>query len=303
LEIAQLEAFILAADLGSFRRAADYLHLSQPSLSARIHSLEQELGVSLFHRMGRGVRLTEMGKLFLGYGEKTLSTLNQGKEAINSAMNASGGILNMASARNIGTYTMPSMLDKFRQAYPGINVHINIGRSSDVLQMVLNEEVHLGLSRALNHPDILTIHLYDEEIVLTTNPNHPFAVKGMASIYDVAREPLILYDRESSYFVLINETCRAAGISPRVEMTLDSIEATKHLVELDMGISFLPKSGVKDELERGTLSIIPLEEGYSVTLPTAVLIKRSQTYLPSVTAFLKVLRNTYQFELPQLPEN
>tara|TARA_Y100000590_G_scaffold135892_2_gene155512 strand:- start:576 stop:1310 length:735 start_codon:yes stop_codon:yes gene_type:complete len=244
-----------------------------------------------------------MGKLFLGYGEKTLSTLNQGKEAINSAMNASGGILNMASARNIGTYTMPSMLDKFRQAYPGINVHINIGRSSDVLQMVLNEEVHLGLSRALNHPDILTIHLYDEEIVLTTNPNHPFAVKGMASIYDVAREPLILYDRESSYFVLINETCRAAGISPRVEMTLDSIEATKHLVELDMGISFLPKSGVKDELERGTLSIIPLEEGYSVTLPTAVLIKRSQTYLPSVTAFLKVLRNTYQFELPQLPEN
>ena len=118
MEIAQLEAFILAADLGSFRRAADYLHLSQPSLSARIHSLEQELGVSLFHRMGRGVRLTEMGKLFLGYGEKTLSTLNQGKEAINSAMNASGGILNMASARNIGTYTMPSMLDKFRQDLP-----------------------------------------------------------------------------------------------------------------------------------------------------------------------------------------
>jgi DNA-binding transcriptional LysR family regulator len=300
VEISQLRAFLSASENGSFRRAAESLRISQPSLSARVYALEQELGVSLFHRMGRGVRLTEMGKTFLPYAERSIESLRQGKDVIYSALNDIGGTLNMASARNIGTYALPTMLEQFRRQYPDINVHISIGRSSDVLQLVLNDEVQLGLARALNHHDIVTIHLYDEDISLATSPDHPFAKRGEASIYDVAREPLILYDKDSSYFVLINQVCRAAGIIPRVEMTLDSIEATKHLVELGMGISFLPRSGVRQELERDTIRLIPLSEGYNVTLPTAVLIRRAKEYSPSVIAFLRVLKQIYGAEVPML---
>ena len=302
MEISQPEAFLMAEEQGSFRRAAETLHLSQPSLSARVHALEEDLGVPLFHRMGRGVRLTEMGKALLPYIERAMEALRQGRDVIENARHASGGVLNMASARNIGTYTLPAILEQFRRQYPSINVHISIGRSADVLQMVLDEEVQLGLARALNHPDIVTIHLYDEDICLATSPDHPFAKRGEASIYEVAREPLILYDRESSYFVLINQVCRAAGISPRVEMTLDSIEATKHLVELGMGISFLPRSGVRHELEHDTIRLIPLMEGYSVTLPTAVLVRRAQHYSPTVLAFLKVLQQIYSVDIPLLEE-
>ena len=302
MEISQLEAFLMAEERGSFRRAAETLHLSQPSLSARVHALEEELGVPLFHRMGRGVRLTEMGKALLPYIERAMEALRQGRDVVENARHASGGVLNMASARNIGTYTLPAMLEQFRRQYPSINVHISIGRSADVLQMVLKEEVQLGLARALNHPDIVTTYLYDEDISLATSPDHPFAKRGEASIYEVAREPLILYDRDSSYFVLINQVCRAAGISPRVEMTLDSIEATKHLVELDMGISFLPRSGVRHELEHDTLRLIPLTEGYKVTLPTAVLVRRAQHYSPTVLAFLKVLQQIYNVDIPLLEE-
>ena len=182
---------------GSFRRAAEALYLTQPSLSARVHALEEELGVLLFHRMGRGVRLTEMGRAFLPFAERAMEALRQGRDVIDSARDASGGVLNMASARAIGTYTLPSILEKFRFRYPNIKVHINIGRSSDVLQMVVNEEVQLGLARALTDPDVVTFRLYDEEIALATSPDHPFAVRGEASIYEVAQEPLILYDRES----------------------------------------------------------------------------------------------------------
>ena len=293
MELAQLRAFLEAAERGSFRRAAEALFLTQPSLSARVHALEEELGVSLFHRMGRGVRLTEMGRAFLPYAERAMEALRQGRAVIDSARDASGGVLNMASARAIGTYTLPSILERFRLKYPNIKVHINIGRSSDVLQMVVDEEAQLGLARALTDPDVVTMRLYDEEIALATSPNHPFAVRGEASIYEVAQEPLILYDRESSYFVLINQVCRAAGISPRVEMTLDSIEATKHLVELGMGVSFLPRSGVRHELERGSLRLIPLTEGHQVSLPTAVMVRRAQHYSPAVLAFMDVLREMY----------
>ncbi len=293
MELAQLEAFLAAAERGSFRRAAEALFLSQPSLSARVHTLEAELGVPLFHRMGRGVRLTEMGKAFRPYTERAIEALRQGREVVDTARDASGGVLQIASARAIGTYTLPSILDRFRQEYPSIKVHINVGRSSNVLQMVADEEVQVGLSRMLTDQDVVTIHLYDEDICLATGPQHPFAVRGEASIYEVAQEPLILYDRDSSYFVLIGQVCREAGISPRVEMTLDSIEATKHMVELGMGISFLPRSSVRHELERGSLCLIPLKEGHSVSLPTAAMVRRAQHYSPVVMAFLRILQEMY----------
>ena len=303
MELTQLEAFLAAAERGSFRRAAEALHLSQPSLSARVHALEDELGVPLFHRMGRGVRLTEMGKAFRPYTERAMEALRQGRDVIETTRDASKGVLYMASARAIGTYTLPAILERFRQQYPSIKVHINIGRSSNVLQMVAAEEVQLGLARVLTHPDVVTIQLYDEDICLATSPKHPFAIRGEASIYEVAREPLILYDRESSYFVLINQVCREAGITPRVEMTLDSIEATKHLVELGMGISFLPRSGVRHELERGSLCLIPLKEGHLVSLPTAVMVRRAQHYSPTVLAFLNVLHDMYDADISLLGGN
>ncbi len=298
MEIAQMEAFLEATERGSFRRAAEALHLAQPSLSARIHALEDELGAPLFHRLGRGVRLTETGKAFLPYAERAMETLRQGREVVETTLRAAVGVLNLASARTIGTYVLPDILEQFRKQYPAIGVHIAVGRSQDVLQMVLDEQAHLGLARTLNHPDIVTIHLYEEDIALVTNPGHPFALKGEASIYEVALEPLILYGRGSSYFQLIEQTCRAAGIVPRVEMTLDSIEATKPLVELGMGISFLPRSGVKHELERGTLCIIPLAEAQRVALPTSAMVRRAQHYSPPLLAFLDVLRQMYGTDDP-----
>ena len=300
MELAQLEAFLAAAERGSFRRAAEALYLSQPSLSARVHALEVELGVPLFHRMGRGVRLTEMGRAFRPYTERAIEALRQGREVVDTTRGASGGVLQIATARAIGTYTLPSILDRFRRKYPEIKVHISVGRSSDVLRMVADEEAQVGLCRVLTDPDVLTIHLYDEDICLVTAPGHPFAVSGGASIYDVAREPLILYDRDSTYFVLIGQVCREAGISPRVEMTLDSIEATKHMVELGIGISFLPGSSIQHELERGSLCVVPLREGHSVSLPTAVMVRRAQHYGAGVQAFLDVLHDMYGAAIPHM---
>ena len=300
MEITQIDAFLLATRLGSFRRAAEELHISQPSLSARVQTLEQDLGTPLFHRMGRGVRLTEMGKVFVPYAERAIETLRKGREIIDITRNVSGGVLSIASARAIGTYTLPAILDRFRTSYPDIKVHINIGRSSNVLQMVADDEVQIGLARTLTHPDVVTMHLYDEDICLAASPDHDFAKRGEASIYEIALEPLILYDRESSYFLLIDQVCREAGISPRVEMTLDSIEATKHLVELGMGISFLPRSGVRHELERGSLQLIPIKEGHSVSLPTSAMVRRAQHYSPSVLAFLEVMQNMFGTKIPLL---
>ena len=301
MDFPQLEAFLEAASRGSFRRAADALYLSQPSVSARVQTLEDEVGVALFHRTARGVRLTEMGQVFLPFAQRSMETLRRGREVLESVRQASAGILNMATARVIGTYVLPETLQKFQRLYPETNLHIKVGGSSDVLQMVVDEEVQLGLARFMQHPDVDALHLYDEEAVLVVHPDHPFAKTGVAAMFAVAQEPLILYDPGdpgSSYFQFINRVCRDAGVTPKVEMNLDSVEAAKNMVQLGLGISFLPRSGGRRELESGTLALIDVAEVPPVLLPTYVLLRRGQQHGPVVIAFLNLLQETYNVRIP-----
>ncbi|MFQ6027728.1 MAG: LysR family transcriptional regulator substrate-binding protein, partial [Dehalococcoidia bacterium] len=118
----------------------------------------------------------------------------------------------------------------------------------------------------------------------------------------VAQEPLIVYDRGSAYFVAISQMCQQAGIVPRVEMDLDSVEATKHMVELGMGIAFLPRNGISQELGNGALTVIPIREVDPIYLPTCVLLRQAQHFSPMVLAFLKLLQEIYGADVPLLRE-
>jgi len=293
MEIRQLEAFLNVVQYQNFSRAAEAMGLTQPSLSARILTLEREIGEPLFHRMGRGTRLTDAGRTLLPYVSRSLDSLKDARDALDASRRASLGKLNIGSARAICAYVLPGILDTFHGSHPGIDVSIKTGRSSEVLRMLLADEVQVGLARTIVHPEIEARHLYDEHVVLVTHPSHPFAKAGEASIYDVANEPLILYDRESSYFVLINRVVREAGIVPNVKMDLDSIDATKRMIERGLGISFLPRNSMHQELELGTLSTVPIKEGYDVVLPTSVMVRKATTQGTVVQAFLELLYTLY----------
>ena len=302
MEIGQLEAFLKVVQHHSFSRAAESLGLTQPSLSARVLTLERELGEPLFHRLGRGVRITDAGRALLPYVERCMMTLENGREALEAARSASSGKLYIGAARSVSAYVLPGVLECFRERHPGIEVSIRTGRSSRVLEMMLSEEVQVGFTRLLVHPEVISTHLYDEQVVLVTHPEHPFTQTGMASIYDVASEPLILYDKESTYFQLITRVCREAGIVPNVHMDLDSIEATKRMIERGLGISFLPASSLHRELGMGTLAHVRLKEGYEVTLPTAVMVRRAVSYSAIVTAFLELLQELYPQHADAVPK-
>lgn len=293
MEFSQLEAFLEAVEKGSFRRAASALFVSQPSLSARVRGLEDELGAQLFQRSTRGVRLSDMGRTFLPFAQRVMDTLRESQEVLRAARSASGGVLTMATANVIGTYTLPALLEKFKRRNPDMNVHVRVGRSREVLRMVVDEEVQVGLSRTLHHPGVETLHLYDEEIVLVTNPDHPFAQRDDVNIAEVAREPLIVYDPGSSLFSLIEQLCREAGIVPRVEMRLDSLDTAKHMAEEGLGICFLPLSGVARELEQGSLVRIPLLPKRRVLLPICVLVHEASLWDPPVLALLSLFEEVY----------
>ncbi|MBM3939656.1 MAG: LysR family transcriptional regulator [SAR202 cluster bacterium] len=293
MELPQLEAFLKAVEHRSFSRAATALGISQPSLSARIQTLEEDVGEQLFQRVGRGVRLTDAGRTFLPYAQRSLDALRSGREALDASRTASGGQLFIGAARSISAYVLPGILDTFHHRYPGVELSIKTGRSSQILEMVIEEGIQIGLSRALYHPDVTTTHLYDEEVVLVTHPDHPFAKAGSASIYEVASQPLIVYDKDSTYFLLIERVCREAGIVPNIQMDLDSIEATKKMIERGLGVSFLPRNALTREFSQGTLSQAALKEGHRITLPTAAMVRRGTNHSAILNAFLGLLNELY----------
>jgi DNA-binding transcriptional LysR family regulator len=298
MDFGQVEAFVQVSAHSSFSRAAEVLQLTQPSVTARIQSLEREVGEELFARGGRGVRLTDAGRAFLPYAGRILQTLLEGRDAIEEVRNVQLGSLQLGSALTISTYILPRILRAFRGRYSGVDVAIRTGRSEQVLAMLQADEVHVGLVRSLSHSDVETVHLYDDEIVLIVNPDHPFAANGSTSVQDAAGEPIVLFDRGSSYFGLIRGFFREAGVVPNVAMELDSLEATKRMVEEGLGIGFVPLVTIERELESGTLVKIGIVDAPSLRRPISLIYKRHRKRPRTVQAFIDTVAEIHAVGLP-----
>lgn len=298
MDFGQIEAFVQVAAHNSFSRAAEVLQLTQPSITARIQSLEREVSEELFERGGRGVRLTDAGLAFLPYAERILQTLAEGRDSIDEVRNVQLGSLHLGSALTICTYVLPRILHDFRSRYGGVDVSIRTGRSEQVLAMLLADEVQVGLVRSLSHPDVETVHLYDDEIVLIVNPQHPFGASGRATVEEAASEPIVLFDRGSSYFGLIHGFFRQAGVVPNVAMELDSLEATKRMVEEGLGIALVPLVTIERELANGMLAQVMITDTPPLKRPISLIYKRHRKRPRTVQAFIDTLAEIYSLSLP-----
>jgi DNA-binding transcriptional LysR family regulator len=298
LDFGQLEAFVQVAAHHSFSRAAEVLQLTQPSITARIQALERELGEKIFERGGRAVRLTDAGTVFLPYAERILQMLGEAKEGVEDVRSVQVGRLRLGSALTISTYVLPRMLHIFHSRHPGVEVVVHTGRSEQVLNMLLSDEVQVGLVRSLTHPDVKTIDLYADEVILVTNPDHPFAANCEATIEEVGSQPVILADRGSSYYGLAHGLFRQAGVVPNVAMELDSMEATKRMVEEGLGIALLPRVCLERELKQGLLAEVTITNAPAISRQIALIYRKSRKQARTVQAFLEVLRSIYGLELP-----
>lgn len=293
MDFGQIEAFTQVATHNSFSRAAEVLQLTQPSITARIQALERELGEELFERGGRGVKLTDAGRVFLPYVEHILQLLQEGRDAVEEVRNVQLGSLRLGSAITISTYVLPGILHQFCQEFPGVDVVIRTGRSEQVLNMLVSDEVQVGIIRSLSAPDIESIPLYDDEIVLVANPEHRFAQTAGATIAEAAREPIVLFDRGSSYYGMIHDLFRKAAVIPNVAMELDSLEATKRMVEQGLGIALVPIATVQREIDAGVLVRIPLTDVQPIKRPISLVYRKNRKRSRTVQAFIDMMSDAY----------
>lgn len=277
VDLPQVEAFVAVATYGSFAKAAASMFLTQPSVSARVQGLEHALRQRLFERTGRGVRLTRAGGVFLPIAERLLKTVAEGQQALEAAQSSEGGLVIIAAALSVSTYLLPEIVKGFRHEHPAARVSIRSGHSRDVLRMVLDEEAEIGLARGLTHPAVHTVRLGRDEIILVAAPSHPFAQRRQVRLGEVAGEPLILFDKGSSDWVLITGFFRRGGLLPNVVLELEGIEAAKKMVEKEIGIAMLPQLAIRHELRTGTLVHVRISDARSLTRNVDLVYRRGGT--------------------------
>ncbi len=258
LQLMQVEGFLEVARLGSVSRAAEALFITQPTLTARLHGLERDLGAKLFVRTPRGMRLTEAGRAWVPFAQRAMRALADGRDALEQAMSASAGHLMIGAAPAVSTYILPSLLERFVATHPRVEVSVRTGHSEDIVALVLRNEVQVGLGRMIHDPDLELRPFHKEELVLVCSPDHPFTKRRSVTLEEVTGEKLLMFDRTSSYYEITHSAFLSAGVKLRRFMELDSIEASKKMVERGLGVALLPRTAIAREVEGGTLKRVPL---------------------------------------------
>src|SRR5256886_6208823 len=198
MEIPEVEAFLAVGTSGGFRRAADALRLTQPAISARIRALEDSLAVKLFERGKNGLALSAAGRALRPHAEQLLHAVAQARQAVHDLRPASAGALQIASVLSICTYLLPDVLKRFQAAYPKVLITVRSGHSKEVLEMVLRGEAEIGLARSLRHPEVETLSLQDDPLVLAARPSAwPTRERRPRPLAEAGRPPEVFCPRLS----------------------------------------------------------------------------------------------------------
>lgn len=299
LELAQLEAFLQVAHHHSFSRAAEALFLTQPSVTARIQSLEREIGERLFERTGRSVTLTDAGRAFIPHAQRALTAVQEGTDAIEAVRHGDVGSLRIGASSSIATYVLPAILAHFRETRPRVHIHLSTGTTEPIVEELIVGEIHVAITRLTQHPEVESLHLYNDDLALVVSPKHPFAGKGRVSIAEVGKEPFLFFEKSSSYHSLVYSMFLRVGVVPESVMELDSMETTKHMVQAGLGVSILPVVSIESEVKEGRLTRVDIRDMEQPTQrEVGVHVLRNKALAPPLRDFLRLLTREYGIPNP-----
>jgi LysR family transcriptional regulator, carnitine catabolism transcriptional activator len=288
MEIRQVEYVLAVVDRGSFTKAAASMQVSQPSLSDGIRRLENELGVRLFHRLGRSVELTDAGSAFVGPARQLARDHNSVLESVAGVRALRSGTLDFVSLSTLAADPLGRLVGGFRKANPGVAVRI--AAPDDVAAvdaMVLDGRCELGLTELPPRRDeLVAVALERQEIVAVCPPRTRLPVPGRLPIAKLRDMPLVTTPRGLSLRDLLDRALASAGVEPLIAVETSQREAIAPLVLAGAGISFLPAGLAKPLAAQGAVvaRLVP-------TLTRTIgLVHRPAPLTPAARAFVELAR-------------
>lgn len=292
MNLHHLSVFFAIAETGSLTASARRLHISQPALSRELKAFESRLGVTLFERHAKGMRLTQAGAVLRQYAERLFELERAAEAAMGEIAGATRGRLSIGASNTIGTYVLPSVLAAFRREHPQVHVSLFVGNTEQVSQGVVDMRFMLGfIEGPLHLKGLRTLVFQRDEIVPVARPDHALFRKRHLAVADLSGEPLLVREPGSGTRELIADALHRHGIEEGEPMEFGNTEALKRAAVHGGGIAWLPRISMANELREGSLRELPLGQ-LRIVRPLRVLSREGSPREPVAEAFLTLVRRS-----------
>ena len=294
MDLQRLQTFRTVATLMNFNQAAEVLHYSQSTVSAQIKTLENEIGILLFKRIGKSVRLTEAGAKMLVYADKILAIKEEAVAEV-TGRNMVTGLLTLRMPQTVATHYLPHILCDYQPRFPGVRLDI----TSCALH-TLEHELRIGIvdlaflfADTIGAKNLECELLRVEPLAIVTHPSHPLATKKSVDFKDLEGQVLLLPKSDCGYRMGFEQELVTEKVTPATLIEMNSIEAIKQTIIAGIGVTIIPEIAIRSDVAKGKIVKVCWKDD----LETGVLMihYKDKWRSPAVEAFMNTMR---RFVLP-----
>ncbi|WP_227937692.1 selenium metabolism-associated LysR family transcriptional regulator [Alkalihalobacillus deserti] len=286
----QLKTFLVVSEKKSFSETAKSLFMSQPTITSQIKSLEKNLNTTLFERSTKHVKLTPSAKVLYRYGKEIINLTESAEKEILNLCGQIHGQLEISCSLTIGENLLPHLLGRFKNAYPLIEISIDISNTTHILQRIKNHSLDLGMIEApVEDPDLILEPFMEDELVIIAKPDFFYKEKLNITQEELTKLPLILREKGSGTRTVMTQHLIKNGLNPdklNIFLEMGSTEAVKSAVEAGLGVSIISRNAIKKELRLNSLKTYNLK-GISLSRHFYIVCRRDTVLKPIVETFLK----------------
>lgn len=294
MNLRQLEVFHHFCHLGSMSRTAGHLKISQPAVSQRLHSLEEDCGVKLFYRDGTTYRLTETGEAIFLLTKRIFYRVAQIESLVENAQKGQADRLRIGATKGYARTLMADVLAKFQSKFPGVQVVLCEGNSAELLARLRQRKEDLVIVASSSYDSSMRpIPFARAEFILVARPDHPLAQLSEVSLKDLSGEALIIREQGSGSRDVILKRLNQSGVNLSIVAESESLSFILGYIERRMGISFVLAQDVRRELSEGILKQINLAEG-TITFQADIVTLRAEPLSIPLRYFIRIARNLRQ---------
>jgi LysR family transcriptional activator of glutamate synthase operon len=293
MEFRQLQYFIEVAHREHVTEAAHTLHVAQSAVSRQIANLETELGVQLFIREGRNVKLTAVGKIFLEHAKTAMSEIEKAKQKIEEFLDPERGTIRIGFTSSLAANPLPTVISAFRARYPDIGFQLKQGAYKHLIDSVIRGDIDLAFLGPVptNEKDVRGHIFFAENIVALLPAKHPLANQQLLRLHQLQNDTFVLFPPGYILRDIVVNACAQVGYKPKVSFEGEDIDAIKGLVAAGLGVTLLPEVTLTDNMPRETVKIHVSEP--NVTRTVGIIIPNNRELPPSEKLFYDFLKEFF----------
>jgi DNA-binding transcriptional LysR family regulator len=292
MNLNHLAIFHAVAQAGSMTLGAEHLRISQPAVSKQVHELEHALGVHLFDRVGRRVRLSRAGEVLADYARRLFALAREAEEAMGDVRAVGRGRLVVGASTTIGTYVLPAVAAEFWRRHPGVELLIEIANTEHVHRRLHALELDIGLTEGFVEDEDLEAEIFHrDELVVIAAADHPLAGSARVPLSALRKEPFVLREPGSGTRAVEERALARLKVPVRMAMALGSTEAVKRAVAEGVGVAIVSRFAVGAECAAGRLAVLPVA-GLRIERPLHLVRRKGRRDAPALAAFCQILRET-----------